>query len=310
MKHHLPSLDSLKAFESAARHLSFSHAAYELCITKGAVSYQIRKLEEQLQCELFKRSVRQVYLTSEGQTLFNSTKKLFREFTITCERLKEIKQQSNVTIASTTYVAARWLSSRISLFTDKYPNINIVLQHSVNTDEFKIDDADLSILWGPCTGTLNDLCFAEIPMSIYPVISPHILKSQRIEASTSFNPIETFLEEPFCKIPLLCEDRQLDTWQEWFDRNTLHTLPQNKHINLTNPRRVISDANVRVQAAIDGQGLILADNLMCNEMNNGLLLKPFKEELEGYGYGLYSASSRRYADNALILKEWFVESGL
>ena len=303
MKHHLPSLDSLKAFESAARHLSFSLAANELCMTKGAVSYQIKKLEEELQCELFKRSIRQVYLTDEGQTLFNSTKKLFKELANTCERIKEVKQHTNVTIAATTYVAARWLSSRISLFTDEFPDINIVLQHSVNSDEFKLDDADLSILWGACLGKLNQSCFAEIPMSMFPVISPRILNTHDIEITKDSNFINTILTEPFCNIPLLCEDRQLDTWQEWFDTNT-----QNKSIKLKNPRRIISDANVRVQAAIDGQGLILADNLMFNEMNNGLLIKPFKQELEGYGYAFYSSSARKYADNALILKEWFIKN--
>ena len=72
MKHHLPSLDALKVFESAARQLSFSLAARELCITKGAVSYQIRKLEEDLDCALFRRSVRQVFLTHSGQQLLQT----------------------------------------------------------------------------------------------------------------------------------------------------------------------------------------------------------------------------------------------
>ncbi|MCP4766673.1 MAG: LysR family transcriptional regulator [Gammaproteobacteria bacterium] len=63
MKHPLPSLEALKVFESAARQLSFSEAARELCITKGAVSYQIRRLEEALDCALFQRTVRQVFLT-------------------------------------------------------------------------------------------------------------------------------------------------------------------------------------------------------------------------------------------------------
>jgi len=94
MKHSLPSLDSLKAFESAARHLSFSLAANELCITKGAISYQIRKLEEELQCELFKRSIRQVYLTEAGQHLFKNTQTLFNEFKLTFDRLKDVQKNN------------------------------------------------------------------------------------------------------------------------------------------------------------------------------------------------------------------------
>ena len=67
MKHHLPPLDSLKVFESAARNLSFSRAAEELCLSKGAVSYQIKKLEEFVQASLFLRAVRQVSLTDDGK---------------------------------------------------------------------------------------------------------------------------------------------------------------------------------------------------------------------------------------------------
>jgi len=74
---------------------------------------------------------------------------------------------------------------------------------------------------------------------------------------------------------------------------------------LINPRRIISDANVRVQAAIDGQGLILADHLMKNEMNNKLLVRVFEEDLTGYGYALMSFSSRTLSHNAQLLKAWF-----
>ena len=303
MKHSLPSLDSLKAFESAARHLSFSLAANELCITKGAVSYQIRKLEEELQCELFKRSIRQVYLTDAGQTLFNSTKKLFKEFENTFSHLKEVKQQTNVSIATTTYVAARWLSSRIGRFSKEYPSINIVFQHSVNNDEFTLDDADIAILWGPNNNHLDNTLFAHISMPMFPVISPRMLNTHNIGTSVSMD-IKVIQEEPFCKIPLLCEDRQLDMWHEWYKTGKTDAMKP----SLSNPRRVISDANVRVQAAIDGQGFILADDLMLNEINNGLLHAPFKEKLTGYGYGFYNSSSRKYVDNALILKDWLVKN--
>ena len=88
MKHSLPPLDSLKAFEAAARHLSFSKAADELCITKGAVSYQIRRLEQHLDYLLFRRSVRQVYLTEAGQKLLQTTREVFETLELSLARLK------------------------------------------------------------------------------------------------------------------------------------------------------------------------------------------------------------------------------
>ena len=302
MKHVLPPLESLKVFEAAARHLSFSVAANELCITKGAVSYQIRKLEEELQSSLFKRSVRQVYLTDSGQALYLTTKKLFEDLSLSLSKIQEDKAEANVTIATTTYVAARWLSLRISNFNDAYPNIKILLQHSVNSSDFKVSEVDLAILWGTCNGKLDRTRLAEIPMPLYPAISPKLLSAHNLNAGMHIK-IDSLLDTSLQNIPLLCEDRSQDLWQEWFKVNH----PTASNLELTNPRRIISDANVRVQAAVDGQGLILADDLMLNEINNGLLITPFKEQLKGYGYAFYSSPKRIYSDNALKLKNWLMK---
>jgi DNA-binding transcriptional LysR family regulator len=302
MKHSLPSLDSLKVFESAARHLSFSIAANELCVTKGAVSYQIRKLEEELQSSLFKRSVRQVYLTDIGQALYLTTKKIFEDLENSLSRIQEGKQEANVSIAATTYVAARWLSARIGRFNDEYPDINFLLQHSVNSVDFKLDEVDLAILWGPCKGKLDRNRFAEIPMSLFPVISPKLLDTHKLSQQTELS-MDAIVQGALSNIPLLCEDSKQDQWQEWLKANNT----AGPDLKLNNPRRVISDANVRVQAAVDGQGLILADDLMLNELNNGLLVAPFKEQLTGYGYAFYSSPTRIYGDNTITFKHWMMQ---
>ena len=305
MKHSLPSLDSLKVFESAARHLSFSIAANELCVTKGVVSYQIRKLEEELQSSLFKRSVRQVYLTDTGQALYLTTRRLFEELELSLARIQEEKQETNVSIATTTYVAARWLSQRISRFNDEYPNINIMLQHSVNSVDFKLDDVDLAILWGACSGKMDRNRFAEIPMNIFPVVSPKLLAAYKISEPHQLS-MDSIIDGSLKNIPLLCEDRTQDLWQEWLQAN----YTGDSNAELSNPRRIISDANVRVQAAVDGQGLILADDLMLNEINNGLVVAPFKQQLKGYGYAFYSSPKLIYGDNTIIFKNWIMEMHL
>ena len=105
MKHHLPPLDSLKAFEAAARHLSFSLAAEELCISKGAVSYQIQKLEAHIQSRLFNRLIRQVYLTDAGQSLFKTVQNQFIELDRTLGQINSDRNSQDITIAVTTYVA-------------------------------------------------------------------------------------------------------------------------------------------------------------------------------------------------------------
>ena len=133
MKHHLPSLDALKVFESAARQLSFTLAAQELCITKGAVSYQIKKLEESLDCALFKRSIRQVFLTNAGQQLLLTTQQLFAGLTQTLGQIKSVDSNYDVHVGVSTYVAMRWLSPRIARFSEQNTDVSVVLRHSVST---------------------------------------------------------------------------------------------------------------------------------------------------------------------------------
>lgn len=302
MKHHLPPLDGLKAFESAARHLSFSLAADELCITKGAVSYQIRKLEAHLQCALFKRSVRQVFLTESGQMLLQSTQSLFSGLEDVIERLQGDQQQSAVTVAATTYVAARWLSQHISTFNAQFPQVSVLLQHSVNSADFKLADVDLAIRWGPIRNKPDRNRFAELPMPLYPVVSPQLLEQHAPDFDTN-NKNHCILDKNFARIPLLCEDRQQDLWQEWLDASS----KGQPSLALPNPRRVISDANVRVQAAIDGQGFILADELMLNEINNHLLTAPFTDTLTGYGYAFLQSASHINGDNTEAFKRWLAD---
>ncbi len=294
MKHHLPSLESLKVFESAARQLSFSLAARELCLTRGAVSYQIRRLESELDCALFRRSVRQVYLTDAGQQLLQTVQQLFSDLGQTLENINPGDSGNDVLIGATTYVALRWLSPRISAFSEKHPEISILLQHSVNTEEFRLQDVDFAIRWCHMEGQNKRNRSLEMPMPLFPVCSPRLLR-RRVGRSNSTLGIADLGRAPFEETPLLCEDRPLDLWRAWFGGP------------LPNPRRVIADANVRTQAAIDGLGWTLADSLMQSEVDRGLLVAPFTHQLEGYGYAIESAPGRYINRNALTLREWLIE---
>ena len=295
MKHHLPSLESLKVFESAARQLSFSLAARELCLTRGAVSYQIRRLENDLDCALFRRAVRQVYLTDAGQQLMQTVQQLFAELTQTIDQIKPGESGSDVLVGATTYVALRWLSPRISTFSETNPEISILLQHSVNAEDFRLQDVDFAIRWCRMEAQSRRNRSLQLPMPLFPVCSPRLLERHAGQlAHQSLNTAD-FCRAPFDIIPLLCEDRPLDLWQAWYGDN------------LPNPRRVIADANVRTQAAIDGLGWTLADALMQPELDNGLLVAPFSHRLEGYGYAIESAPGRYVSQNAVALRKWLID---
>jgi DNA-binding transcriptional LysR family regulator len=297
MKHVLPALDSLKVFESAARNLSFTLAADELCISKGAVSYQISKLEQSLDCALFKRSVRQVYLTDAGQKLLRTTRNLFADLQLTLEQLTPKENEHDISIGVTTYVALRWLSSRIAAFSLEYPDVSIVLHHAVNAEDFKIQDVDIAIRWCELGGNKDRSLLKQMVMPLYPVCSPSILQARGIDPNQKYEKVNQFSATPFDDIPLLCEDRRLDLWQAWYGE---------QESPLLNPRRIIADSNVRTQAAIDGQGWTLADALMQAEIKSGALVAPFTHQLEGYGYALLRSPGRYQNRKVKALQEWLV----
>jgi DNA-binding transcriptional LysR family regulator len=299
MKHRLPSLDSLKAFEAAARHLSFSHAAQELFITKGAVSYQIRKLESSLDCALFRRSVRQVYLTNAGQELMQTTHRLFAELERTLDQIRPGDSRHDVLVGVTTYVALRWLSSRISGFNDRHPKVSILLQHPVNAEEFSIQEVDFAIRWCAMDGIKSGKRRLEMPMPLFPVCSPGLLERHGIIVEKQKLSRSDLSSTSLNSIPLLCEDRALDLWQSWYDEQ-----PQ----ALDNPRRTIADANVRTQAAVDGQGWTMADNLMQREIDSDVLVAPFRHQLQGYGYAIESSPGRFLSQNANDLRQWLLDN--
>jgi DNA-binding transcriptional LysR family regulator len=296
MKHDLPPLDALKVFESAARQLSFSLAARELCITKGAVSYQIRRLEEVLDCALFQRTVRQVYLTHAGQQLLQTTQRSFAELGATIKQIKPGDSAHDVLIGVSTYAALRWLSPRISAFSQANPDISLLLQHSVNAENFRVQDVDFAIRWCGMDGGTGPQRPLELPMPLFPVCSPRLLESAGC-ADTGLR--VTDLSQPeLASTALLCEDRSLDLWQAWYARQSQP---------LANPRRVIADANVRTQAAIDGQGWTMADALMQRELDAGELVAPFTHQLDGFGYAIQTSQSRYVSRKAQELRSWLVE---
>ena len=287
MKHILPSLEALKVFEASARYLSFSSAATELCLSKGAVSYQIKKLEQEIGCPLFERHVRQVRLTESGKRLYITTKGVFDELALTIKDINRPHSVHDVSIGVTTYVAARWLSPRISAFSEAYPDISIVLHHSVNADDFDLDDVDIAIHWSRCNDQIQEGRLLEIPMAMFPVCSAGVKAKLK---SASHCLIDN-------SVTLLCEDRKEDLWQLWSD---------GRYDLDANPKRYISDANVRVQAAIDGQGIMLADEMMANELASGSLIPISSHKLTGFGYVIKTSPSRRLNDEAQKLKNWLV----
>ena len=262
-------MKALHAFESAARHGSFTEAAAELSLTPGAVGYQVRQLESSLGIALFNRRTRQIVLTAAGESLFRTAHRLFREFDDEIRRISPRKNRNLLTVGVTTYFVTRWLSQRLGSFMNEHPEITLRLQHSVNDPDFTVEEVDLAIRWGDgrWPGSQSDLLI-EMPMIV--VCSPSLL-----EGNSAIRQPRDMLGHT-----LLHDQAGTDRWPEWLRRAGLDPAH-------STDGPVIVDPNVRVQSAVDGHGLVLASSpLIQAEIDAGDLVEPFDIRLQDLGYYL------------------------
>src|ERR1700733_14735728 len=119
----LPSLNGLRAFEAAARHLSFTIAASELNVTQTAISHQIRRLEEELGIRLFVRKNRALTLTPEARDYLPGIRAAFDDLRLATERLLRKENDRVLTVSTLASLAAKWLLPRLSAFQEAHPGI-------------------------------------------------------------------------------------------------------------------------------------------------------------------------------------------
>ncbi len=257
MSRNLPPLNSLRAFEAAARHLSFTLAAAELNVTQAAVSHQIKSLEERLGMPLFKRLNRALLLTDAGQTLYPATSNALDIVATAINRLHRHDKFGELTITTMDSFAASWLVPRLGKFKKIHHDIDVRLTTSDAIVDFARENVDMAIRYG--NGDWPGV-FVEPLMSeeMFPVCAPSMLQSGpplKIPADLKHH-------------PLLHDDMRVD-WRMWLmaagepDIDTTRGLSY-QHSNLV------------VQAAEQGDGVALARSvLVSNSLAAGRLVKPF-----------------------------------
>ncbi len=153
MSRRLPPLNSLRVFEAAARHLSFTRAAEELFVTQAAVSHQIKALEEFLSLKLFRRRNRSLLLTEEGQSYFLDIKDIFTSIAEATDKVLERSEKGGaLTISLPPSFAIQWLVPRLADFNAQEPDIDVRIK-AVDMDEGSLtDDVDVAIYYAVGTG--------------------------------------------------------------------------------------------------------------------------------------------------------------
>jgi LysR family transcriptional regulator, glycine cleavage system transcriptional activator len=172
-----PSLNALRIFEVAARHLSFRAAADELGVTQGAVAQQVRGLEAELGIKLFDRLPRTLALTGEGRVYVADIR---RALVIIADATQQLRPQpQRLTISVTPSFASKWLIPRLPDFTARYPDLDLHLQATERLSNFQADGVDLAVRYGRPPfgqGLAVDLLFEQ---EIIAVCSPRLLESAK-----------------------------------------------------------------------------------------------------------------------------------
>jgi len=169
----LPSLDPLKGFDAAARHLSFTKAAAELFLTQSAISRQIQTLEEQLGIKLFRREVRRLALTPEGEMLARAVAEMLARLADVCAGLRTGQQRPRVTVSVTVGMAALWLVPRLAAFQELEPDLDVLISADNRKVDLEREGIDLALRYmspeTPPPGSTP--LFDEV---VFPVASPAI----------------------------------------------------------------------------------------------------------------------------------------
>jgi LysR family transcriptional regulator, glycine cleavage system transcriptional activator len=290
--HNLPSLTALVAFEASARHLSFKQAANELHITPGAISKQIRTIEDELGVPLFVRLEAGITLTSAGQDLFGV---LSNSFVRTAEVVGSIKRgdrSKNVTMACTDAFATYWLIPRMPDFWTRFPEITV--DHLISDDPREFRRAEVELLvrygFGAWSGETAELLFGD---TIYPVCGPNFARKYRRAQAKDLPDL------PLLHVDWV--DPEWANWEEVFCRaNIAHGRQRGRRFG---------KYSVAVQAAQADQGVVLGwDRLVRQLVQDGRLRRFTDLELPAPGgYYVTLNDYKTLSPAGVTLRNWLRE---
>jgi LysR family transcriptional regulator, glycine cleavage system transcriptional activator len=258
----LPSLDTLRVFSIAARHMSFTKAADELHLTQSAISHRVRALEEELGLPLFDRLPRRLGLTRAGQVLAQRVDQAVADIAHTIANLDLGDDARRLTVTLLPSVASRWLVPRLPRFHALHPDIELQLVADPRLLDLRAARIDLAIRFG--RGTYPGYAVTELmPDRVFPVCSPRLL-AQRGPVDT----VEALLDLPLLHDSATEDDGSGSDWRSWLN-----------HVGRRDTRcdegQRFSDAGLLIDAAVLGLGVALTRaSLVSDHVANKTLISP------------------------------------
>lgn len=286
----LPPMNTLRAFEAAARHLSFTEAAAELHVTQAAISHQIRTLETALGVRLFRRLNRAIRLTEEGQEFVSEVRKALSHLSTAVEKLAAPDAGGPLTVSVLPSFASKWLVPRLGRFRERHPEIDVRISPSIELSDFQRDDVDLAVRYGK--GRYEGLDSARMMTEdIFPVCSPALLSGSNALRRPADLQHHT----------LLHDDAHVD-WAMWL---------LVAGVTDVNPRQgpYFTDSAMVIQAAVAGQGVALARGaLAADDIAAGRLVRPFDIVIPtDYAYYVVCPKATAHHPKIAAFREWLLE---
>ena len=279
------SFDSLNIFRTVAEKMSFTAAGEALNMSKGAVSYQIAKLEDELGVPLFERRHTHIRLTGEGTRLRDAAAKHFGLIESVMDEIRSNFEQP-LCVGAHSWFIARWLGPRLSDFTRANPDILLKVQPINTKIDLQDPTLDLSVFW--CDPSVEDMDTEVLFKSnIRPLASPE--SASRVKAIG--------LERAVQEIPLLPDASGMAAWRDWHDLAGLKFTPKKNSLSLP-------DANTRLQAVISGNGLGMQDDFAEPEIESGQLVWLSEIAISNFAYCIVMPTKEQLSPAANIFVDW------
>ena len=285
----LPPLSALRPFEAAARLESFSRAADELHLTHGAVSHQVRALEDHLGTPLFARQGKRVVLTAAGRSFAERIRGALEEIARAADAART-RHENRLSISVLPSFASRWLMPRLIGFMEKHPDIEVNVSSSIALVNFAAEDIDIAIRFGAGPWPPY-LCERFLDDEYFPVASPKMNRGKLPKSPAD-------LLKPGVRI--IREDR--DYWPIWFKAAG---VPFEDRIR----GPLFNDSTYSLQAAARGEGIALARRSIArDDLERGVLKRLFGVSVESVErYWFVTPKETAATPNVKAFKAWVRE---
>lgn len=280
-------------FESAARHLSFTKAAEELNVTPGAVSQQIKALEDFLQTPVFRRQKRALLLTDEAQASLPVLRDAFDKLAEASQILSARNDASRLTVSVAPSFAAKWLVPRLDGFHEAHPELDVWVSADMEVVDFAANDVDLAIRFGAgkYDGLVAEHLMAE---HIIPVCSPNLLEGEH-RVSTPADLVHHVLLHD--RSP--DKDESVPNWSMWLKAAGVDHQDRDRGLQF-------NQSSLVIEAAVAGKGVALAKaNLASADLEAGRLVTPFDMTTPtDFAYYLVHPASKNSSKSVKLFKHW------